>query len=276
MTKFTSHGALKFAQSSLAKIGLEVMRNEALVKLQEEYWQFKEAALNEAVAKRDLQFLLALPNHQGSLLLKYLARSTAEFRQDLFVLSELSFKHAGYFVEFGATDGHAGSNTHLLEKEFSWEGILCEPARVWHAELKRNRNANIDARCVWSRSGALINFNEATPAALSKINSFSSSDCHAGAHQKGAKYDVESVSLNDLLSKYNAPSHIDYLSVDTEGSEFEILNSFDFTRYSFNCITVEHNHTPMREKIYALLTENGYVRKYAELSHVDDWYVKCE
>jgi FkbM family methyltransferase len=276
MIKYTNHRALKFVQSSLAKMGIGVMRNEALVKLNEEYWQLKGAAINGWKASRDLQFLLALPNDQGPMVLKYLVKSQAEFRQDLFVLSELNFKHGGYFVEFGATNGHAASNTYLLEKEFSWEGILCEPARIWHAELKRNRTANIDTRCVWSQSGATISFNEVLGAGLSTINSFSSSDCHSGARQQGFRYDVETVSLNDLLSKYNAPTHIDYLSIDTEGSELEILKAFDFNKYGFRCITVEHNHTPMRDKIYSLLTENGYVRKYVEVSQVDDWYVKCD
>jgi FkbM family methyltransferase len=276
MIKYATQRALKLAQSSLAKSGIGVMRNEALIKLKEEYWKLKEATINESNASRDLRFLLALPNHQGSLLLRYLPKSKAEFRQDLFVLSELNFKHGGYFVEFGAADGYAGSNTCLLEEQFSWGGILCEPARIWHTELRRNRKVNVDTRCVWSRSGATVSLNEATLASLSTIDSFSSSDCHPEARQKGVRYDVETVSLNDLLSRYNAPSHIDYLSIDTEGSEFEILKAFDFNKYCFSCITVEHNHSPMRDKIYSLLTENGYIRKYVEVSQVDDWYVKCD
>jgi FkbM family methyltransferase len=162
-----------------------------------------------------------------------------------------------------------------LEHEFSWAGVLCEPARIWRAELMRNRNVNVDTRCVWSQSGDTISFNEVACAGLSTINTFSSSDCYSETREKGVKYDVETVSLNDLLSKYNAPSHIDYLSIDTEGSEFEILKAFDFNKYSFSCITVEHNYAAMRDKIYALLTENGYARKYIEVSQVDDWYVKC-
>jgi FkbM family methyltransferase len=255
MIKYTTHRALKFVQSSLANLGLGVMRNDALISLKEEYWKLKKEAINELNASRDLQFLLVLPNHQGSLLLKYLPKSKAQFRQDLFVLSELNFKREGYFVEFGATNGHAGSNTYLLEKEFSWEGILSEPAKIWHTELRKNRSVNIDTRCVWSQTGAAISFNEAALAALSTINSFSSSDCLSGARQRGVRYDVETISLNDLLFKYNAPTRIDYLSIDTEGSELEILKAFDFNRYSFSCITVEHNHGPMRDKLCSLLTD---------------------
>ena len=77
----------------------------------------------------------------------------------------------------------------------------------------------------------------------------------------------------DLLKKYNAPKEIDYLSIDTEGSEFEILNAFDFDAYKIKVITCEHNFTPMREEIYKLLGSKGYVRKYQEFSQFDDWYV---
>ena len=77
----------------------------------------------------------------------------------------------------------------------------------------------------------------------------------------------------DLLKKYDAPNEIDYISIDTEGSEYEILSKFDFAKYRFKVITCEHNFTPMRESIYKLLTTNGYRRKFFALSRFDDWYV---
>ncbi len=51
---------------------------------------------------------------------------------------------------------------------------------------------------------------------------------------------------------------------------------FDFERakYQFRVITCEHNHEPVRENIYKLLTEQGYIRKLEGLSLFDDWYVK--
>ena len=95
-----------------------------------------------------------------------------------------------------------------------------------------------------------------------------------GCGKGGDIFNVKTISLYDLLEKYNAPKYIDYLSIDTEGSEYEILKNFDFEKYVFKIITCEHNHTDMREKIYTLLTNNGYVRKYENLSQWDDWYVK--
>ena len=66
---------------------------------------------------------------------------------------------------------------------------------------------------------------------------------------------------------------IDYLSIDTEGTEFEILNALDFAKYRFNVITCEHNYTPLRGDIHELLSRNGYRRVFPHLSQCDDWYI---
>ena len=110
-------------------------------------------------------------------------------------------------------------------------------------------------------------------AELSTIDAFSATDSHATIRTQGINYQVETISLNDLLRRHQAPTMIDYLSIDTEGSEFEILSHFDFSEFRFRTITCEHNGTEAREKIFDLLTANGYVRKHPELSKFDDWYV---
>lgn len=233
-----------------------------------------DKAGRNAQAGRDLAFLLALPNHDAPRLLAHLEASRAQLRQDLFVLSELNFKHGGFFVEFGATNGVDLSNTYLLEKVFGWTGILAEPAKCWHQALQENRTAHIEPRCVWSVSGQVLPFNEVDVGALSTIASFSAVDEYAEARRIGRTYEVESISLNDLLKKFNAPRMVDYLSIDTEGSEFEILKNLDFDRYSFRVITCEHNYTPIREQIHDLFAAQGYKRKYQQLSGCDDWYVR--
>jgi FkbM family methyltransferase len=200
-------------------------------------------------------------------------KSKAQLKQDMFVLDELGYKRDGYFVEFGATNGVDLSNTYLLEKEMGWRGILAEPARVWQDALVANRKCCISFDCVWSKSHEELEFNEVEAADLSTIDVFSNGDEHAKTRKEGKKYNVYTVSLFDLLNKYKAPKEIDYLSIDTEGSEFEILNAFDFDAYKFKVITCEHNYTPMREKLADLLTSKGYTRKYPEYSRFDDWYV---
>jgi FkbM family methyltransferase len=190
-------------------------------------------------------------------------------------LKELEYKKNGFFVEFGATNGLDLSNSFLLESEFSWQGILAEPGRVWRNDLRKNRpRAKIEERLVWKDSTSKLLFNETAMAEFSTIDLLSNRDVHRGHRENGGKYVVETISLNDLLSKHQAPSVIDYLSIDTEGSEYEILSCLDFERYSFRVITCEHNYSKQRNLIYKLLTKHGYVRKYERVSQFDDWYVK--
>lgn len=200
--------------------------------------------------------------------------SNAQIFQDLFVLFMTNSKKNGYFVEFGATNGITLSNSYLLEKSYGWNGILAEPARCWHTELKANRNCNIETHCVWNKSGELLEFNEVSSRELSTVKAFSASDDHFLDRQNGEVYMVETISLLDLLEKHGAPREIDYLSVDTEGSELAILRNFDFSKYNIRNITVEHNYTDTREGIHELLSRNGFERVFEKFSNWDDWYVK--
>lgn len=221
----------------------------------------------------EFKFILKYPANHLSSYFQYRENSKAQLKQDLFVLGELDFKKNGYFVEFGATNGISLSNTFLLEKEFQWKGILAEPARCWHSELEENRNIHIEKNCVWLRTGESLSFKEAAEATLSTIDGYGEEDLYHKSRNSKNKYSVNTISLIDLLKKFNAPSTIDYISIDTEGSEYEILENFDFDKYKFRVMTIEHNYTSIREKIYRLLTSNGYVRVKEDLSLWDDWYV---
>jgi len=225
-------------------------------------------------SENDLPILMTLPERHTVQLLSDLRQSTSQLRQDLFVLSELDFKRGGYFVEFGATDGVDLSNTHLLEKSYGWSGILAEPARACHTALRANRCCHIETKCVWRESNSVLAFDETEEGEFSTIDTFRDSDLHKDRRVKRSTYRVETISLLDLLDKHHAPKMIDYLSIDTEGSEYEILSHFDFSKYQFRVITCEHNCTPQRAKIYALLASHGYIRKFEELSKYDDWYVR--
>lgn len=262
---------VRAVRSVLWKFGVGIASSSALQAVVE-----KAEAFDIWNPVRDYELLSNLKRDQVMQYLGVVKRSKSQLRQDLFVLSQLGFKREGFFVEFGATNGIDLSNTYLLEREFGWRGILAEPARRWHHRLTRNRSAIVDKRCVWASSGEKLRFNEVDVGELSTIDSFSAADSHAETRRKGKVYEVETVSLNDLLDQHGAPPRVDYLSIDTEGSEFEILKSFDFERRSFSVITCEHNYTPLRDEIHALLTQNGYVRKFQELSEFDDWYVKVD
>jgi len=222
------------------------------------------------------------PEDLKSYIFENLRYSNSQIQQDLFASwvvktaysnMQLDFSSNRYFVEFGATNGFRLSNTFFLEMYGSWEGLLCEPARVWQEELRKLRKCSVDFRCVYSSSGESLSFTEAKDPELGTLTQFRGVDSHSSSRLTGENYLVETVSLNDLLDFHQAPRFIDYLSIDTEGSEFEILKFLDFEKYSFGVITVEHNFTPNRKLIYNLLTNWGYVRVLTEVSEQDDWYI---
>jgi FkbM family methyltransferase len=204
-----------------------------------------------------------------------LMRSRSQLFQDLFVVFFTQGKRNAFFVEFGATNGIDLSNTLVLERDFRWNGILAEPARGWHSALKSNRRASIDTRCVWSETGATLEFKETEFRELSTLSTLADRDFNRTGRANGVTYPVDTVSLNDLLRQHNSPRDIDYLSIDTEGSELAILQAFDFSHYNISIITVEHNFCePDRQQINKLLTENGFIRVFEIFSRYDDWYVK--
>jgi FkbM family methyltransferase len=204
----------------------------------------------------------------------FLRLSRAQLLQDLWVLYELESKRGGYFVEFGAADGSYLSNTFMLERHFAWTGALSEPNPAWHEALKRNRSAYISQHCIAGRSYATVRFNCTKLPEFSTIDAYTLDDMHAKARRGGDVLEVETRSLADLLAAAGAPRRIDYLSIDTEGSEFEILSGFDFSEYEVALITVEHNYTENRHRLWELLTEAGYRRKFERFSQFDDWYLR--
>lgn len=201
--------------------------------------------------------------------------SFSQLFQDLFVVYILKGKRNGFFVEFGATDGHLLSNTAVLERDFDWRGLLAEPAKYWHTALKNNRSAAVDHRCVWSKTGEMLSFKETVMPELSTLVTLVESDFNNDGRVDGKTYSVETVSLNDLLEFHKCPRQIDYISIDTEGSELEILSTFKFEDFDISVITVEHNYRePNRKLIFDLLTSKGYIRLFEAFSKYDDWYVK--
>jgi len=201
----------------------------------------------------------------------YLGEAKSQILQDVFVLSLLG-PEPGYFVEFGAASGVEFSNTYLFEKRFGWRGVLAEPGRNWHASIEVSRAATLDRRCVWRRTGERLTFCEHPDGNLSAVEDHAS----ASAREVSSSYQVETVSLGDLLDGVGAPEVVDYLSADTEGAELDILGAYDFRRM-FRVVTVEHNHDACRRAaVYEIMVGRGYCRVCEDLSDFDDWYVHPE
>jgi FkbM family methyltransferase len=198
--------------------------------------------------------------------------SFSQLGQDLEVLKFYKYKYEGFFIEIGASDGINLSNTYLLEKDYKWKGICVEPIPKIFKLLCNNRpNSLCCNNAVYNDSNKDILFDIANNYDL-----LSGISKHIDHHKETVDSNktqiiVKTITFNDLLEKYNAPLFIDYLSLDTEGSELEILKSVNLNKYTFGLIDVEHNYIePRRSQIRELLTSNGY--NYIKANHLDDCY----
>jgi len=203
-------------------------------------------------------------------------RSASQISQDLLVLYFSQFKKDGFFVEIGAADGFYLSNTLCLEY-LGWKGIIAEPLPRWHQKI-RQRKCNVDLRCVYEKSNSKLIFEDVIDyPELSGISEDLDQDNNASARRnsKKKKLEVNTISLNDLLEEYKAPNNIDYISVDTEGSEYKILKNFNFNKYNVVIFTIEHNFIETkRNNVLQLMSSNNYVRVFQKISQWDDWYIK--
>lgn len=207
----------------------------------------------------------------------------SQLYQDVFADYLIGTIYDKTFLEFGATDGLELSNTHLLENHSKWKGVLAEPDPQWHKQLKKNRpNTKIITDCIWKKTGEMIDFLSSESGVLSTINSFRFSDKESMAgnsesrNKKFNKIKVNTISLNDLIkNEFNniSPS---YISIDTEGSEYEILKNFNFSKYNPIFLTIEHNFTSNQKYLDELMIKNDYVRIFRKITSFDGWYVKKE
>jgi len=210
-------------------------------------------------------------------------QTNAQLLQDLFANFVVQNNFNNTFLEFGATDGISLSNSYTLENELSWTGTLAEPDIQWIDALKNNRpKANIITKCIWKKSGEKLNFFSSEQGVYSTLDNFRYSDKDTlpgntdARNKNGKNYEVDTISLNKVIEdEFNniSPS---YISVDTEGSEFEILNSFNFSKYHPAVFTIEHNYTETQKKIDELMINNDYIRVFKYLTVFDAWYISSE
>lgn len=179
--------------------------------------------------------------------------------QDIYVTRILKEKRGGYFVEIGANNGYTMSNTYLLEKNYDWKGICIEPTPYKITELTNNRpNATCISAAAFSESNLELDFTITVIDILNVITEYAEIAVDF-LRDSGTIIKVNTKTLTDILNENNAPENIDYLSIDTNGSEYKVLEGIDFTKYKFTVITVKNSLIPERQtKIKEILTSNGY------------------
>lgn len=202
----------------------------------------------------------------------------SQLMQDKFVDEYLNQKEGGFFIEIGAHDGISCSNTLFFEEFRNWTGICIEPGPEEFKKLNENRKSiNINA-CVSDYDGqSEFTYIEGYSMMLSGL-----SESYNYSHQNRINAEVNSYGgkinkmempvfkLQTILDNFNIKD-IDYCSIDTEGSEFNIIKSIDFEKTNIKIFSIENNYGTDDIKNY-LETKGYYLHTKIQW---DDIFIKA-
>jgi FkbM family methyltransferase len=175
----------------------------------------------------------------------------------------------GFFVELGANDGFTESNTLSLEIKRLWRGILIEP--LPHQFIRccfyRGREGNqfFCNACVSNKNKKFLKIKYANLMSTipSDENNLKNIDKHllSGRNHlivgtKNMEFAVYTKTLNQILDQSNAPAVIDFMSLDVEGLEMEVLKGINFKKYKFKYMLIECRDF---KKTQIFLKKNNYI-----------------
>lgn len=171
-------------------------------------------------------------------------------------------KKTGTFAEIGAHDGISLSNTYFFEKELGWTGLCVEPIQQQFEKLEDNRSATCVNGCAYNKNGSLT-FTKVNGGAemLSGVKS-EYDPRHVKRLTEESKGDTEDIKVPcytlEKLFDMCGMEDIDYVSIDTEGSELKVLQGINFDKVTIKVIGVENNYPDSFGDITDFLEGKGY------------------
>lgn len=204
-------------------------------------------------------------------------KSYSQFGEDIEVLSYFKTK-TGFYIEVGANDGVSGSNSLLLE-ENGWRGLLIEANPELIPKILRARpdSTVVHSAIVSPLNEGSINFFQVKgdPPHLDGL----STTCYTDLFEAKIKLyggniiqmKVPATTLDSVLTSHAVPSKFEFLSIDVEGAELEVLKGFSIEHFAPKLIMIEDNSVGRDSSVSDYLSHYNYIRVHR--TGVNDWYV---
>jgi FkbM family methyltransferase len=192
----------------------------------------------------------------------------SQYQQDRY-LEENVFKgyKNGIYVDVGAHDGVSLNNTLYFEKNNNWTGINIEPLKKVYDTLVVNRPNSINLNCAVCNNDGETEFlcNTGYTEMLSGIkDTFDPRHLQRLQNENknyGSSTEVIKVTTKKLETIFdeNNITHVNYLSIDVEGAEFEVIKSINFDKVFIDVIEFENNYNDSSIPIVNYLENKNFV-----------------
>jgi FkbM family methyltransferase len=200
----------------------------------------------------------------------------SQLLQDLWVISQHG-KVPGFFLDIGAGHPINISNSWVLQSQFGWKGITFEPNAEFsllHSQIRRSSDVETLKYAVTPERQEFMNYKSDGEYGGNPDNF--PGDLHSERNKLREKIPtekVQAITLGEVIASRNL-TKIDYLSLDIEGGELDILKSFPFEICQIHLITVEHNYRgeDIRE-IDAFLKKMNFERSLEFETEWDAFYI---
>ena len=188
----------------------------------------------------------------------------AQVGQDSIVLDLIGSN--GYFIDLAANDALDLTNTLALERK-GWAGLCMEPNSAYWYGLSHRKCTVVGALVAGTKSEQMkVKFRGVFGGIVGKLDNRLANRKKEPDASEVTRYTSP---ISEVLNKFQVPRTIDYMSLDVEGSEYEIMKDFPFETYTIRLLTVESPNKQLK----ALLQEKGYLY----LAEIATWgeYLWC-
>jgi len=190
----------------------------------------------------------------------------SQFGEEKFILNYFDKKYKGKFVDIGCFHPTRHNNTYTMYKQ-GWCGINIDlnPLTIELFNFFRTKDININAAISDNEENKTLYFiNELNTQNTLEANHLSFLKKHHNIKEEEiSKQEIMTKRLDKILDNYNF-NEIDFMNIDVEGHELNVLKTIDFLKYNIKFICIEmidHNDQSnlINEKLSIILNENNYI-----------------
>lgn len=198
---------------------------------------------------------------------QFIKDSYSQKGEDLIIDKILGFKNEGFYVDVGAYDPDRFNNTKRFYKR-EWRGINIEPAIRNYKKFVKDRKKDINLNIGIGTKEGKMDFYNFIPDTLSTFSKAEVENYVKQGYKLTEVKKVKLATLKNILLRYCQNREIDFISIDTEGFDLEVLQSNDWSRFRPKLVCIESirhsmdNHSIKKINVHDFLINIGYKKVY--------------